>query len=145
NSLILNAKVPFTSGGQAVLVRTLMSHLRERGHLVDTIDLPFQVHPKEALLREAAKWRALDLHEVGGKKVDLVIATKFPTYYAKHPHKSLWLVHQRREIYDLYGGRYSDFSDYPVDDELRRMLVDGDRVTIGECAYLSGISKNVVT
>lgn len=143
NILVLGVKVPFTSGGQEVLVGTLLRELKKRGHEADLVELPFTVFPKESILNQAALWRSLDLSSFAGKKVDLVIATKFPSYYAKHPKKSLWLVHQRREIYDLYGGRYSDFSDDPRDEALRRMLVEGDRKMIGECAYVSGISKNV--
>jgi glycosyltransferase involved in cell wall biosynthesis len=112
---------------------------------VDIIELPLSMLPKEALLNQAALWRALDLTNFSGKNVDLVIATKFPTYFAKHPRKSLWLVHQHRAIYDLFGSRYSDFSDDPRDEALRRMLVEADNQTIGECVYVSGISKNVVS
>ena len=144
NILILGVKVPFTRGGQEVLVSSLMRELKTRGHEVDLVELPFTVFPKESILNQAAIWRSLDLSEFAGKKVDLIIATKFPSYYARHPKKSLWLVHQRREIYELYGGRYSDFSDDPRDEALRRMLVEGDKKVIGECAFVSGISQNVV-
>ena len=145
NILVLGVKVPFVRGGQDVLVQTLVSQLRARSHDVDVIELPLSVLPKENLLRQAALWRSLELNEMGGKNVDLVIATKFPSYYARHPRKSLWLVHQHRAIYDLYGGRYSDFSDDPRDEQLRRMLMEGDSKVIGECVYRSGISRNVVS
>ncbi|MCB0332202.1 MAG: glycosyltransferase, partial [Bdellovibrionales bacterium] len=145
NILILGVKVPFTSGGQEVLVRTLCKELNARGHNADVVELPFTVFPKESFLNQAAMWRALDLSTFGGKDVDLVIATKFPSYYARHPKKSLWLVHQHRALYDLYGSRYSDISDDPRDEALRRMLVEGDRKVIGECQFVSGISQNVVS
>jgi glycosyltransferase involved in cell wall biosynthesis len=142
--LILGVKVPFTKGGQEVLVGSLTRELKARGHDVDVIELPFKCPPKETLLNQAALWRSLDLSSFGGKKVDLVIATKFPSYFASHPKKSLWLVHQHRPIYDLHAGPYSDFSDDPRDEALRRMLADADMKVIKECSYLSGISKNVV-
>lgn len=142
--LVLGVKVPFTTGGQDVLVRTLTTELTKRGHSVDTVELPFKVVPKEGILNQAALWRSLDLTSFGGRSVDLVIATKFPSYYVRHPRKSVWLVHQHRFIYELYGGRYSDFSDDPRDDALRRMLTDGDQQVLSEAKYLSGISKNVV-
>ncbi|NMC62715.1 MAG: glycosyltransferase, partial [SAR324 cluster bacterium] len=59
-------------------------------------------------------------------------------------NKSLWLVHQHRSLYDLYGGRYSDISDDPRDEQLRRMLVEGDEKVIRECKFIAGISRNVV-
>lgn len=145
NVLVLGVKVPFTSGGQEVLVRTLVNELKARGHDADTVELPFKVDPKENLPNEAALWRSVDLSCFSGQDVDLVIATKFPSYYVNHPCKSLWMVHQHRAIYDLYGGRYSDFSDDPRDEALRKMLVEGDRRVIGECRYVSGISKNVAS
>ena len=141
--LVLGAKVPFVRGGQEVLVQTLVQELRRRGHTADTIELPLQMLPKEGLLNHCAWWRSLDLRRFGDKPVDLVIATKFPTYYARHDCKSIWLVHQHRAMYDLYGTRYSDFSDDPRDEALRRMLMEGDRQVIGEAAYVSGISSNV--
>lgn len=144
NVLVLGVKVPFTSGGQDVLVGSLVRELRARGHNADLVELPFTALPKYDLLTQAALWRTLPLENFGGRDVDIVVATKFPSYYAKHPVKSLWLVHQHRPIYELYGTRYSDISNDPRDEELRRMLVDGDRKMIGECAYVSGISRNVV-
>lgn len=144
NILLLGVKVPFTTGGQEVLLRTLGKELEARGHMVDTVELPLSVHPKESYLLQAAHWRSLNLSEFGGHDVDLVIATKFPSYYARHPKKSVWLVHQHRAIYDLYGSRYSDFSDDPRDEQLRAKLVEGDKIALGEAQYVSGISQNVV-
>lgn len=141
--LILGVKVPFTHGGQEVLVGSLRRELAARGHEVDVIELPLKVQPKESLLAQTAIWRSLDLSELGGRKIDLVIATKFPTYYARHRFKSVWLVHQARSIYELYGTRFSDISDDPRDEAMRRMLVEGDRRCIGECGYISTISANV--
>lgn len=144
NILILGVKIPFTSGGQEALVRSLQRELKARDHNVDIVEIPFQVLPKETIPPQCAVWRTFDFSSFGGEKVDLVIATKFPSYYAKHPKKSLWLVHQHRAIYDLYGTRFSDFSDDPRDEALRHMLVQGDTEVIKECQFRSGISKNVV-
>ncbi len=141
---MLGVKVPFSQGGQEVLVGSLIRELKARGHNADVVELPYNIPEKGALLNQAALWRSLDLSTFAGKEVDLVIATKFPSYYARHPKKSLWLVHQLREIYDLHGGNFSNFSDDPRDEELRRMLVDGDTKVISECKFISGISSNVV-
>lgn len=142
--LVLGVKVPFTTGGQEVLVSTLVRELKARGHEADVIELPYNPKEKVDYLREAALWRSLDLTSFFGKKVDLVIATKFPSYYVSHPKKSLWLVHQHRPVYDLFGTRFSDFSDDPRDEAIRRMLTTGDKKAIGECAFISGISRNVI-
>ena len=142
--LVLGVKAPFTSGGAEVLVRGLVREIGARGHQVDTIELPYNPLPKEALLTQAAMWRALNLERFAGNEVDLVIATKFPSYFARAKHKSVWLVHQHRACYDLYGTRYSDFSDDPRDEALRRAIVSADTKMLGECEFVSGISRNVV-
>jgi glycosyltransferase involved in cell wall biosynthesis len=142
--IVLNVKVPFSLGGQDLLAHTLCKELKNRGHTADIIELPYSPFPKESLLTQAAMWRALDLTEFVGKKVDLVIATKFPSYFVKHPKKVLWLVHQHRPAYELHAGRFSDLSDDPRDEQLRRLLVDADTKAIAECVYASGISQNVV-
>jgi len=54
-------------------------------------------------------WKNLDLRESNGKKIDLVIATKFPSYFIQHPRKVLWLVEQYRQMYDLLDTSYSTF------------------------------------
>jgi glycosyltransferase involved in cell wall biosynthesis len=142
--LILGVKVPFTSGGQEALVRSLQGQLKQRGHQVDLVEIPLQVLPKERLVEQCAVWRSYDFSQWSGQEVDLVIATKFPSYYARAKRKSLWLVHQHRAMYDLYGTRYSDFSDDPRDEALRSMLVDGDNKVLREFQFVSGISKNVI-
>jgi glycosyltransferase involved in cell wall biosynthesis len=141
--LVLGVKVPFSHGRQDVLVATLVKELIRRGHEADVIALPYNPLPKQNLITQAAMWRALDLENFCGKEIDLVIATKFPSYYARHPRKSVWLVHQQRSIYELYGTQYSDIGDDPRDEAMRRMLTDGDLKVLGECVYRSSISKNV--
>lgn len=141
--LVLGVKVPYTRGGQEILVETLTKEIRARGHEVDIIELPFNPLPKENLITAAAMWRALDLSTFAGHPIDLVIPTKFPSYYVRHPKKSVWLVHQLRSIYDLYGGQFSDIGDDPRDEALRRILTDGDTQTLGECAFRGAISQTV--
>jgi glycosyltransferase involved in cell wall biosynthesis len=141
--VVLGVKVPFSYGGQEVLVRSLVTHLKARGHEADLIELPFNPIPQEGLLLQAAMWRSLDLSQCGGEPIDLVIGTKFPSYFARHPRKSVWLVHQLRSFYDLYCGPFSGVSDDPRDEQLRRLLIDGDTNTIGESSFISAISRNV--
>lgn len=144
NILVLGVKVPFTRGGAEVLSASLVKELRARGHDADTVEIPYSTWPKEVLLNQAAIWRSLDLSQYGEKKVDLVIGTKFPSYFARHPKKSIWMVHQHRALYDLYGTRFSDISDDPRDESLRQLLVKADESVISEAQYISGISANVV-
>ncbi len=144
NIIVLGVKVPYTSGGMEVLVRDLLRELKLRGHNADLIELPYTVLPKESILNQAAYYRSIDFSTLGAVKTDLVIATKFPNYFAKHTKKSVWLVHQHRAIYDLFGTRFADFSDDPRDEALRSMIATADQKCLAEADYLSGISANVV-
>ena len=122
NILVLGVKIPYTSGGQEILVRALTSQLKDQGHQVDLIEMPFSCNSRQDAVYQAAIWRSLDLSNFGGNDVDLVICTKFPSYYVKHPKKSIWLVNQQRSLYDLYGSRFSDISDAAGDEAYRRMI-----------------------
>ena len=107
--LVCETQVPFVTGGAESLVRSLVDQLRARGYLTDLVSLPFKWYPKEEILAHAAAWRLLDLSESNGRPVDLLIGTKFPSYFARHPRKVAWLIHQHRAAYELCGTEYSDF------------------------------------
>jgi len=107
--LVCEAQVPFVHGGAELHVRGLVGELTRRGYRVERVSVPFKWYPKEELLAQAAAWRMIDLSESNGERIDAVIATKFPTYFVRHPHKVTWLFHQYRAIYDLCGTRFSEF------------------------------------
>ena len=142
NILVLGVKIPFVGGGQEALVRSLISELKKRGHRVDEISLPYSPFKKEEIFKYASMWRSLDLSKFCVFDVDLVIATKFPTFFAKHPRKSVWLVHQDRSCYDLYSTRYSAVLDNLEDEVYRELVYETDTNVIKESAYISAISKN---
>jgi glycosyltransferase involved in cell wall biosynthesis len=141
--LILEAQVPFVHGGAEILVRQLAGALAARGHDAEIVSVPFTDYPKEELLAGAEAWRLLDVTKAGGREVDLVIATKFPTYCARHPRKVLWLVHQHRAAYELCGTRFGDFSHSERDVALRRRLIELDTRMLRECVGLFTIAKTV--
>ena len=94
--LVCETQVPFVTGGAESHVRELVKHLRTAGYETDLVSVPFKWYPKEEILGHAAAWRLLDLSESNGRSVDLVIGTKFPSYFARHPNKVVWLIHQYR-------------------------------------------------
>ena len=100
--------------------RASSAELRARGYDAELVAIPFKWYPKEEILAHAAAWRLLDLSESNGRPIDCVIATKFPTYFARHPHKVTWLIHQYRAAYELCGTPYSDFDHIEGDVALRR-------------------------
>ena len=114
-------------------MRELVRELRARGHLAELVSVPFKWYPKEEILPHAAAWRLLDLSESNGRPVDVVIASKFPTYFVRHPRKVAWLVHQYRAAYELCGTAYSDFTHTEQDVGLRDRIMALDTEMLGEC------------
>ena len=139
--IVCETQVPFVRGGAESLVRELVRQLRFRGHEAELVSIPFKAYPKEQILSHAAAWRLLDLSESNGRPIDLVIASKFPTYCVRHPNKVAWLVHQHREAYDLLGTPYSNLSETEADTDVRARLLSLDREMLGECQQLFTISR----
>jgi glycosyltransferase involved in cell wall biosynthesis len=136
-------QVPFARGGAEILVDGLVDRLRIRGHDADRVTVPFNWYPGTKVLTNALLWRLLDLGEVDGRSVDLVIATKFPSYAVRHPNKVVWLVHQFRQAYELDGTDLGQFGADPVDRATRRAVQRLDRIALGEARRLFAISGNV--
>jgi glycosyltransferase involved in cell wall biosynthesis len=141
--LICATQVPFVRGGAELLVEGLRDALRERGHTVDVVALPFAWQPHELIGRAALAWRLLDLTSVNDLPIDQVICTKFPSYAVRHPRKVVWLVHQHRQAYDWYGTPFSDFANTAEDRAARDLLLRIDRRMLGEARRLYTISRNV--
>jgi glycosyltransferase involved in cell wall biosynthesis len=140
--LVCEAQVPFVRGGAEFHVRELVRQLRQHGYETETVSLPFKNHPKTELLTQAAAWRLLDLSEVGGRRIDHVVATKFPSYFVRHPAKAAWLIHQHRAVYELAGTPYSDFQHTAEDVAVRERLIALDTMALGECRRLYTNSQN---
>jgi glycosyltransferase involved in cell wall biosynthesis len=140
--VIAFASVPFIRGGAEIMVESLQQELIKRGFQCEIVSLPFKWYPKEEILKSAFAWRLLDLSESNGQKIDMVIATKFPSYWIKHNKKVTWLVHQHRAVYDLYGTPYSDFNESsPEDRMLRKDVISTDNQVLSEAKELFTISQ----
>jgi len=143
--LVCEAQVPFVHGGAEVHVRQLVRELRARGFETELVSVPFKWYPKEEILPHAAAWRLLDLSESNGRPVDLVIGTKFPSYFARHPRKIAWLIHQYRAAYELCGTEYSDFAHTELDVGLRDTLMRLDTEMLGECRRVFTNARNTAS
>ena len=141
--LILEAQTPFVHGGAEILVRQLAGALRERGFEADIASIPFRDDPREELMAHAAAWRLVDVSQSLGHSIDLAIATKFPTYFVRHPVKVAWLVHQHRAAYELCGTPFSNFEHSEQDVGLRKRLIELDTQMLGECTRLFAIARTV--
>ena len=140
---VVRPQVPFAYGGVEIFSDALVRELQARGHDADSVTVPFKWYPGARVLTQAFLWRLLDLTEADGKRIDMVVATKFPSYLVRHPEKRVWLVHQFRQAYELDRTDLGQFDDSPEDRAVRRRVQELDRVGLGEASRLFATSQNV--
>jgi glycosyltransferase involved in cell wall biosynthesis len=139
--VVAEARVPFIRDGAELHAQSLVAQLRLRGHDAESVTLPFNGR-KDELLDQACAWRMLNLSTSNARPIDLLIATRFPTWCARHPRKVVWLIHQHRAAYELFGTPYSDFTDTEPDTQLRQRIAALDSRMFAECERIVSNSRN---
>ena len=124
---IVNNCVPFLSGGAEHLAEALRIKLIENGHQALVVAIPFKWNPPSAIIEQILACRSLRL-----PGVDLMIGLKFPAYYVPHPNKVLWLLHQFRQAYDMWGTTYQDLPDTGDGRRIRDVIVRADNTYFPE-------------
>jgi len=140
---IATVQVPFITGGAEVHARLLLENLVRRGHEADIVTIPFKWYPVEALLDSLHMAALVDLTEVNGETIDQVIALKFPMYALHHPRKTIWLLHQHRQAYDLWGTPYGDLHAMPAGEAARQQIMAADRRAMEEARHVYTNSQTV--
>ncbi len=133
--VVCGAQVPFMRGGAELHMDNLVAALN-REHRAELVRLP-AAWEKERLFDAALAWRLVPLD------AELVIATNFPSYFARHPNKVVWLFHQHRGAYD---GADAPWSDIGLDDdslETQRQLSDWDVRALEEARHVFTTSRTV--
>src|SRR5512132_3187282 len=136
-------QVPFERGGAEIFADDLVGELRSRGHETDLVTVPYKWYPGERVLSQAFLWRLLDLSESDGRAIEVVVATKFPSYAVRHPNKVVWLLHQFRQAYELDRTELGQFGESAEDRATRRAVQRLDKVALGEARKLFATSRNV--
>jgi len=126
---IVNVHCPFVWGGAEYLAESLAERVRGRGHRAELIRIPFQWNPEDQV---PAHMLACRLMEVRGAGMDLMIAHKFPAYLCPFPNKKLWLFHQFRQVYDLWGTPLGGLPDTPAARGLRKVVAAADADTFAQ-------------
>lgn len=139
--VVAEARVPFARDGAELHAQSLVAQLRLRGHDAESVALPFNPR-RDKLLDEACAWRMLNLSTSNARTIDLLIATRFPTWCVRHPRKVVWLIHQHRAAYDLFGTPYSDFTDSAGDRRLRESITLLDSRMFAECERIVTNAQN---
>lgn len=122
---LMNTLSPFIRGGAEILVDDLRDQLCSRGHQVTLFRLPFATRYDAPLLGLTAAAKLLDF-----TAYHRVIAFKFPAYCVCHPHKTLWMFHQFRQVYDLYGAE-DGIAVTPENEALKELITSLDCREIG--------------
>ena len=134
--IVCGAQVPFVRGGAELATANLVRALQENGHRAELVHLP-TAWEKERVFDAPLAWRMLPLD------ADAVITTNFPSYYARHHRKIVWLFHQHRGAYD---GADAAWSDMGLDDEsleIQRQLTEWDTNALLEAQRIHTISDVV--
>ncbi|NLE45500.1 MAG: glycosyltransferase family 4 protein [Chloroflexi bacterium] len=139
---ICAVQTPFEWGGAEIHVESLRRELRQRDFDVELVQLPFCWASKSQIITNALAWRLLDLTHISGPPIDLVIATKYPSYVVQHPNKVVWLIHQFRPAYDLYGTPYSQFTESAEDQRVMQIIRSIDGRALGEARRIFTNAQN---
>jgi len=141
--LVLTTQVLFTRGGAEIHAASLVDALRKAGHEADLASIPFKWYPPEKILDHMLACRLLDITEGNGLRADRVIALRFPAYYAPHPCKVLWVMHQHRMAFDLWGGPECDMALDPQGRLVREAVEKAERELIPQSRAVFANSQNV--
>ena len=134
---------PFLTGGAERHVDRLVEELVRRGVDAEKVTLPFFENTHFEVVKSALAWRLGDFSRFAGRKVDALIATRFPSYLAVHPKKVVWLIHQYRQVYDQFATPYSDFTSTAEDRAIREMIHRMDATGLAEARRIYANSANV--
>jgi glycosyltransferase involved in cell wall biosynthesis len=135
---IVNNQAPFVRGGAELLAEWLHDKLEEYGHQAEIVRIPFQWNPPERIIDHMLAARLVSL-----ANVDRVVALKFPAYYVPHENKVLWLLHQFRQAYDLWGTPYQDIPNTTMGHRIRESVIESDGRHLGEAKRIYTNSRIV--
>jgi glycosyltransferase involved in cell wall biosynthesis len=141
--VIATTQVPFVRGGAEPLAEGLRDAFRAAGHEAELVAIPFQARPAERILDHMLACRLLDLTESFGVRIDRVIGLKFPAYLVNHPNKVVWLLHQHRAAYDLWGHPQGDLHTAPRGAQVRESIRQAECRLLPEANAIYASSDNV--
>lgn len=124
---IVNNMVPFIYGGAEFLADSLKDKLIEYGHEAEVIRIPFSWNPPHSIMDSIMAVRMIKL-----ENTDKIIGLKFPSYYIEHPNKTLWLLHQFRQVYDLWGTQYQGLPDSQEGNAIKNSIINMDNKYLGD-------------
>ena len=123
--LVCGAQKPFMRGGAEMHMENLVAALGRARHEAELVRLPV-AWDRVRIFDAALAWRLLPFD------ADLIICTNFPSYFATHPHKVVWLFHQHRALYDAAASSWSDIGFDDASLEAQQVMTDWDTRALEE-------------
>lgn len=141
--VIATVQVPFVWGGAEYHAAELRKALEKAGHKAEIVSIPFKWYPLERIPEHILAARLFDLTESCGNRIDLLIGLKFPAFFFRHPCKVLWILHQHRQAYELWGTEYSDLHLSAQGHRVREAIIKADNLYLTEANKIFANSRNV--
>jgi glycosyltransferase involved in cell wall biosynthesis len=141
---VASVQVPFIHGGAEDHTNGLINALREASHKVELITMPYRFGPVSEVRRSMDIWANEDFDLINGFRMDVVICLKFPTYYLKHSNKVVWLLHQNRDVYELWGTPFTEeLSKSEEGAVLKREITQRDTQSLSLCQKVFANSERI--
>jgi len=139
---IATVQIPFIRGGAEAHAEGLKDALIAAGHEADIVTFPFNPVFPERIPDQMLAARLINLTEIHGQAIDLLIALKFPAYLIPHPNKVVWLLHQHRAAYDFWSYPFEDLDASPQGVVVREAIRRADQQLL-EARAIFANSKTV--
>jgi glycosyltransferase involved in cell wall biosynthesis len=141
--VIATTQVPFVRGGAELLAENLQTAIRDSGHQVEIVSIPFKWYPPARITDHMLASRLMKIESSCGMTIDRMIGLKFPAYLMPHANKVMWLVHQYRSAYDTWDGPLGDLINFPDGQQVRHAVQAADDRIIREFSAVYTLSRSV--
>ena len=141
--LVVTTQFPFIHGGAEIHATNLTQKLKEFGHQAELVKIPASFRNLESASNEREACKKLDVSSFGENIVDKIICLKYPAYFIRHPNKVLWLLHQQRELYDLWDTYRLHSPEHKIGEVERQDLIKQDASELRKFSQIFTNSLNV--
>lgn len=135
---LISSAVPLVSGGGRFIVEWTQEKLREHGHEVEIVYLPYVLDPENILIQMNA-FRLLHLEDY----FDRVVTFRPPAHVVQHSCKISWFIHHERVFYDLWDSPYRSMPDNAHYRAVRDALWRFDTAALSEARRVFSNSRVV--
>lgn len=138
---LVDSQIAFFHGGAEMLAEQLAGAMRELGHDVELVGLPFNPVSPAEIRRAMDNARGEDLSRwIAAPEVAVVL--RFPAYLVRHPAKHALVQHQLRQYHEHFEETCAH-GDRAEHEALRRDVLQTDREALGEARRIWCTSRRV--